>query len=203
MLDLAIVIVNYNVCDLLRDCLKSVYANTGLTFDVCVVDNASPDDSAEMVAREFPQAHLIRNTDNMGYAAANNLGLQYFGFSHQQSAISSQQHLHRAAAQRAVQVFWIERSNVLPLASCITPSAQWRQVSASVTSFPRVVAHACRQAPGEPGYGKAGIQRIDRHKWPIATWMPDAKRALGHDGSAARASYLDAIGLRRVILQND
>ena len=80
MLDLAIVIVNYNVCALLRDCLKSVYASTGVTFEVCVVDNASPDDSAEMVAREFPQVHLIRNTENMGYAAANNLGLKYFGF---------------------------------------------------------------------------------------------------------------------------
>ncbi len=86
MLDLVIVIVNYNVCDLLRDCLKSVYASTGVTlerplgFEVCVVDNASPDDSAEMVAREFPQAKLIRNAENMGYAAANNLGLRYFGF---------------------------------------------------------------------------------------------------------------------------
>ncbi len=97
MLDLAIVIVNYNVCDLLRDCLKSVYASISLSlgcplgFDVCVVDNASPDDSAAMVAREFPQAHLIRNTRNMGYAAANNVGLRYFGFSYQQSAISGQQ----------------------------------------------------------------------------------------------------------------
>jgi hypothetical protein len=48
MLDLAIVIVNYNVRDLLRDCLKSVYASAGvtpggpLTFDVCVVDNPRP-----------------------------------------------------------------------------------------------------------------------------------------------------------------
>jgi GT2 family glycosyltransferase len=86
MLDLAIVIVNYNVCDLLRDCLKSVYGSTGgtlerpLGFEVCVVDNASPDDSADMVAREFPQVRLIRNTENRGYAAANNLGLRYFGF---------------------------------------------------------------------------------------------------------------------------
>ena len=96
MLDLAIVIVNYNVCDLLRDCLKSVYASTGVTlggpvkFDVCVVDNASPDDSAGMVAREYPQVHLIRNAENMGYAAANNLGLRYFGFGNQQSVVSSQ-----------------------------------------------------------------------------------------------------------------
>ena len=86
MIDLAIVIVNYNVCALLRNCLKSVYASTGVTFDVCVVDNASPDDSAEMVAREFPQVHLIRNLQNMGYAAANNLGLKYFGFSDQPTA---------------------------------------------------------------------------------------------------------------------
>ena len=96
MLDLAIVIVNYNVCDLLRDCLKSVYASAGVSqgrplgLDVCVVDNASPDDSAGMVAREFPQVHLIRNTKNLGYAAANNLGLRYFGFSNQPSAVSHQ-----------------------------------------------------------------------------------------------------------------
>ncbi len=90
MLDLGIVIVNYNVCDLLRDCLKSVSASTGLTFDVCVVDNASADGSAEMVTREFPQAHLIRNQDNVGYAAANNLGLKYFGFDNQPSAVRHQ-----------------------------------------------------------------------------------------------------------------
>ena len=90
-LDLAIVIVNYNVCDLLRDCLKSVYASTGLTFEVCVVDNASPDDSAAMVARAFPQAQLIRNMQNTGYAAANNLGLRYFGFRDQGSEISNRQ----------------------------------------------------------------------------------------------------------------
>jgi N-acetylglucosaminyl-diphospho-decaprenol L-rhamnosyltransferase len=90
MLDLAIVIVNYNVCALLRDCLKSVFASTGTTFAVCIVDNASPDDSADMVAREFPQVHLIRNTENLGYAAANNLGLKYFGFRDQP---------HRSVAQ--------------------------------------------------------------------------------------------------------
>jgi N-acetylglucosaminyl-diphospho-decaprenol L-rhamnosyltransferase len=90
MIDLAIVIVNYNVCGLLRDCLTSVYTSTGLKFDVCVVDNASPDDSAEMVAREFPQVQLIRNAENVGYAAANNLGLRYFGFGNQQSSISNE-----------------------------------------------------------------------------------------------------------------
>jgi GT2 family glycosyltransferase len=40
-----------------------------------------------MVAREFPQAHLVRNADNLGYAAANNLGLKFFGFKAQRSEI--------------------------------------------------------------------------------------------------------------------
>src|SRR3990172_6390796 len=79
MSDLGIVIVSYNVCALLRDCLKSAQANEGVRFSICVVDNGSPDDSAGMVEREFPQIHLIRNS-NSGYAAGNNLGLRYFGF---------------------------------------------------------------------------------------------------------------------------
>ena len=80
MLDLGIVIVNYNVRDLLRDCLASVYDSRGeLTFDVCVVDNDSHDGSAGMVADEFPHVRLLR-TENDGYAAGNNLGLQEFGF---------------------------------------------------------------------------------------------------------------------------
>jgi GT2 family glycosyltransferase len=80
MLDLGIVIVNYNVRDLLRDCLASVYDSQGeFTFAVCVVDNDSDDGSAEMVANEYPQTQLIR-TENRGYAAGNNLGLRAFGF---------------------------------------------------------------------------------------------------------------------------
>lgn len=81
MLDLGIVIVNYNVRDLLRDCLASVYDSRGeFTFSVCVVDNDSDDGSSDMVAAEYPQVRLIR-TENRGYAAGNNLGLRAYGFS--------------------------------------------------------------------------------------------------------------------------
>jgi len=80
MLDLGIVIVSYNVRDLLRDCLTSVYESRGdLSFAVCVVDNSSHDGSPEMVAAEFPRVRLIRS-ENQGYAAGNNLGLRVFGF---------------------------------------------------------------------------------------------------------------------------
>jgi len=78
--DLAIVIVNWNTRDLLRDCLTSVYANRDADFQVCVVDNASTDGSAEMVEREFSQAHVIRSLRNGGFAYANNLGLRAWCF---------------------------------------------------------------------------------------------------------------------------
>ncbi|MBC7251881.1 MAG: glycosyltransferase family 2 protein [Anaerolineae bacterium] len=81
MLDLAIIIVNYNTRDLLRDCLASVYDNRGdFRFQVCVVDNCSSDGSAEMVRAEFPQTLVIESEINGGFAYANNLGLRAFGF---------------------------------------------------------------------------------------------------------------------------
>ena len=78
--DLAIVIVNYNVRDLLRRCLKSVLASQGeFEYETCVVDNASTDGSCEMVRDEFPQVQLISNHSNVGYPAANNQGLRLLG----------------------------------------------------------------------------------------------------------------------------
>jgi len=78
-MNLAIVIVSYNVRELLRACLTSVYeglGRCGLRGQVWVVDNASPDGSAEMVRRDFPQVHLIANRRNLGFAAANNQALR-------------------------------------------------------------------------------------------------------------------------------
>ncbi len=81
MVDLSIIIVNYNTCNLLRDCLISVYHSQGdFTYQVIVVDNASPDDSVCMVQAEFPQAELLVNDINGGFAWANNRGLRHAGF---------------------------------------------------------------------------------------------------------------------------
>ncbi len=72
-LDLSIVIVNWNTREMLGDCLTSVRAGLrGITAEVIVVDNASTDGSAGMVADAFPEVTLIRNTENRGFAAANN-----------------------------------------------------------------------------------------------------------------------------------
>lgn len=81
MQDLVVVIVNYNTRELLRGCLGSIFVSEGqLSFEVCVVDNASSDGSAEMVRAEFPGVQLIANRENAGFARANNLGLRQYGF---------------------------------------------------------------------------------------------------------------------------
>lgn len=81
MLDLAIIIVNFNTRDYLRNCLTSIYDSRGdFTFEVCVVDNASSDNSVAMVRAEFPQARLIESPVNGGFSNANNLGLRAYGF---------------------------------------------------------------------------------------------------------------------------
>lgn len=87
-LDLAIIILSYNTRDLLRACLRTVFASQGdFTCQVCVVDNASSDGSAAMVRAEFPQVTLIASPVNGGFSYGNNLGLRHFGFSDEPGAV--------------------------------------------------------------------------------------------------------------------
>jgi GT2 family glycosyltransferase len=86
MVDLSVVIVNWNVCQLLRRCLASLVQSEGLptnsgsdssvdAVEIIVVDNGSTDDSVQMVHDEFPAVRLIENRANLGFARANNLGI--------------------------------------------------------------------------------------------------------------------------------
>lgn len=73
MLDLSVVIVSYNVRDLLGQCLESVYQTVeDRTVEVIVVDNGSRDGTVETVAARFPEVRLLANSGNPGFGAANN-----------------------------------------------------------------------------------------------------------------------------------
>lgn len=75
-MDVSIIVVNWNTKALLCDCLKSIYEQAGdVDFEVIVIDNASTDGSVEMVKKSFPQVTLIENSENRGFAAANNQGI--------------------------------------------------------------------------------------------------------------------------------
>lgn len=73
--DVSVVIVSWNVCELLRGCIESVLSADGPSVEIIVVDNASADGSAEMVQAEFPQVDLIASDVNLGFSRANNVGL--------------------------------------------------------------------------------------------------------------------------------
>lgn len=77
VIDLSVVIVNYNVREFLEQTLRSVFrAQADLNMEVFVVDNNSVDGSPAMVRAHFPDAHLIVNADNAGFSAANNQAIR-------------------------------------------------------------------------------------------------------------------------------
>src|SRR3990167_7622877 len=76
-MDLSIVIVSYNTKELLQACLKSLQiATKKIKTEIYVVDNNSPDNSAEMVKAKFPDINLIANEKNVGFSKANNQALK-------------------------------------------------------------------------------------------------------------------------------
>lgn len=73
--EVSVIIVNYNTADEIEKCLNSVLSSqlTVYGLEVIVVDNASTDNSIEVV-KKFPQVKLIQNKENLGFATANNTG---------------------------------------------------------------------------------------------------------------------------------
>lgn len=77
MPDVSIVIVNYNTCEPLRRCLRSIQVETGdLSVEVIVVDNGSKDDSVAMVRQVMPEANVIEPGRNTWFSGGNNLGFE-------------------------------------------------------------------------------------------------------------------------------
>lgn len=75
-IDLSIIIVNYNVKELLQDCIRSIYEFPVDNMEIIVVDNNSTDGSVEELVAHFPTIKLIKNTSNTGFPVANNQAIQ-------------------------------------------------------------------------------------------------------------------------------
>ena len=147
---ISVLIVNWNTRDLLRACLQSL-APIAVEHEIIVVDNASSDGSAAMVAREFPDAALIESAENLGFAGGNNLAYQ--------SArgqwiwlLNPDTEVHPNAAQTLVEFLQMHpRAGAVASAlidaragrvqrSCRTfptPAALWAQASGLASLFPR------------------------------------------------------------------
>lgn len=76
--DLSIAVVSFNTRELTLACLRSVFEHCReLSFELIVVDNASSDGSPGAIAEALPDVHLIESTENLGFAAANNLAARH------------------------------------------------------------------------------------------------------------------------------
>mgnify|MGYP001114456128 CR=1 FL=1 len=76
--DLSLIIVTWNCAEVIHQCLQSVYANTpACSSEIVVVDNASSDDTVDIVRVGFPDIIVIINGSNMGFATANNQGIAH------------------------------------------------------------------------------------------------------------------------------
>ncbi len=75
-MQLSVIILNYNVRYFLEQCILSVQkALEGIDSEIIVVDNASSDDSCEMMKDKFPNIKLIENASNLGFPKGNNIGV--------------------------------------------------------------------------------------------------------------------------------
>ncbi len=79
MIDISIVIVNYNVRDYLISCIESIFKqySNGSSIEIIVIDNNSKDNSVESLKNNFPEIKLIINNKNEGFTKAANLGAKY------------------------------------------------------------------------------------------------------------------------------
>lgn len=82
MIDLSIIIISWNVADLLAACLDSVMvgvtsdSGSALQIEIIVVDSASKDHTVAMVRQRYPQVNLIEQAENIGFVRGNNIGFQ-------------------------------------------------------------------------------------------------------------------------------
>src|SRR5439155_16706295 len=71
-LSCTVVVVTYNSAGEIAGCLASLEAQEGVALDICVVDNASEDGSAQLVRESFPRVRIWENDENVGFGRANN-----------------------------------------------------------------------------------------------------------------------------------
>ena len=76
MVDVSIIIVNWNTKEYLTKCIDSIEGDKGnYSKEIIVVDNASTDGSVQIIKDRYPKAKLIKNSENLGFSKANNISI--------------------------------------------------------------------------------------------------------------------------------
>ena len=137
----SVIVVSFNTCDLLRQCLQSILAEceslpNGLSAEILVVDNGSTDGSPEMVEREFnarnAPVRLLRSEVNLGFAAANNLAMEA-ARGRYLVLLNSDAWLHPEALRLAIEHMEYDPTAGVGGARLVGPQGQWQP---SARAFP-------------------------------------------------------------------
>ncbi len=187
---LAVVIVSYNTREVLRRCLLTLQTESALLpFELFVVDNGSRDQSVEMVARDFPGVRLIDTSNNLGFAAANNLALA-LATGEYVVLLNSDAFLQPGALQRAVERMESEPGTGLGGGRLIGEDGGWqpsaRQFPSLLNDFLSLSGLAHRYQKSR-FWGRADRTWADPLQEADTDWVPGAF-------SIIRASVLKQVG---------
>lgn len=160
-----IIIVNWNTCQLLDNCLNSVFRNcNGLLFpySVTVVDNASTDNSVSMVQNKYKDVKIIRNIKNEGFAKANN----------------------RAIKESSAKYLWLLNSDTILNEDVLSLGCKHLEEheNVAIAGCHLVLQDGTRQG-GDSGY-KPGIKTAFNFAFFLSMIFPDNFRGLFHNGKA-------------------
>ena len=136
-MDLSIICVNWNSLTYVRQCIDSIYEWTrGITFEIIVVDNASPGDDVDTLKQDFPSVRIIKSNINLGFAGANNLGVSH-SLGHYLLFLNPDTKLIGPAINVMVQ-----RLEVLPhagIVGCKLLNADLSVQTSSIMKFPKIL----------------------------------------------------------------
>ncbi|HEU4414450.1 MAG TPA: glycosyltransferase family 2 protein [Candidatus Angelobacter sp.] len=180
----SVVIVSFNTRALLRDCLNALKAETReISSEVFVVDNNSSDGSADMVAAEFPEAHLIRSSVNLGFAAANNRAFPRCTGKYV-LLLNSDAFLHSGALLRAIDHMEQQPSVGLGGAKLVGRDGSWQP---SARMFPSVLNEFLSLTGLSARFAKSRVFGRQDRTWadqltPCAVdWVPGAFAIIRRD----------------------
>ncbi|NLE76178.1 MAG: glycosyltransferase family 2 protein [Chloroflexi bacterium] len=185
--DISVLVVNWNTADLLPQCLSSVVHQAHeVDLELVVVDNASTDGSADLVQRQFPQAHLVANRHNRGFAAANN---QAMAQAHGRIffLLNSDAYL-RPGALRALRDFMDEHPEAAVVgAKVLNPDGS---LQPSCFRFPTAWDVFCEMFfltalfPQSPVFNRRGLGGFDRRTTRPVDWVLGAAMAVRAEWAA-------------------
>lgn len=168
----SVVVVSYEVRNLLGRCLATVTAQRDVDVETWVVDNASRDGSAEMVAEEYPSVRLVRNASNVGFATANNQALKQ-ATGDWLLLLNPDTELPPGALAELVQVFGrhpragavglaLRNPDGSPQASCFAFPGLWNQVleSAGLKRITTLLSRGTPSAAPPPANGEGEVDWV-------------------------------------------